>query len=407
MDAASGWDERGVFDERVMRGFPVPPEWRVTARNAYQPPFAHWFMQHVREVERTASVPGGAPLTPLPGHPRDVADMTVRRGDGGVWTVGEALRATFTDGFLVLRRGELVAEEYFHGMRPESRHLWQSVTKSLGSCVAANLAEQGLLDPQAPVVDYVPELAPSAYGDARVRHLLDMAAGVRFSEDYADDDSEIARLDRLYGAREARAADEPGSSYDMAVGLVKEGEHGGLFHYVSLDVQVLGWVMERAAGASVPELISREVWGKLGTEHEAYIALDGAGSAQLEGGFCSSLRDLARFALMIAGDGEIAGRRVVPAAWIEDAATNGDAAAFAASESGGVYPCGSYRSNFWVSRAADHVAVMGLGIHGQDFYVNREAGVVAAKFSSWPVAYDEGLDAHEFALFESLAQQLA
>ena len=172
-------------------------------------------------------------------------------------------------------------------------------------------------------------------------------------EEYDDQDSEIARLDRLYGVRPSRGDDEPGSSYEFAAETAREGEHGGPFHYVSLNLQVLGWVMERATGVRLPELIGRELWAELGTEHEAYIALDGAGSAQLEGGFCSSLRDLARFGLMLCRDGRAEARQVVPTSWIDDTERNGDRAAFAAAgipESQHL-PAPSYRNNFWVARA--------------------------------------------------------
>ena len=72
----------------------------------------------------------------------------------------------------------------------------------------------------------MPELASSAYGDATVRHLLDMTVGIRYTEDHEDDETEDARLDRLCGVKPSRAPDEPGSAYDYATTTVKEGEHG-------------------------------------------------------------------------------------------------------------------------------------------------------------------------------------
>ena len=67
---------------------------------------------------------------------------------------------------------------------------------------------------------------------------------------------------------------------------------------MSLNTIVLGWVMERATGIAMPSL-SDKLWSRIGAEDDTYIALDGAGSAQLDGGFCSSLRDLARFGQML------------------------------------------------------------------------------------------------------------
>jgi hypothetical protein len=273
--------------------------------------------------------------------------------------------------------------------------------------VAGNLVESGHLDPDESIVTYVPELRSSAYGDARLRHLFDMQVGIDFSEDYEDPDSDVSVLDRLYGARPPASPDEPGSTYEFAVRTTKQGTHGARFSYVSLNINVLGWVMERASGLRLPELIRREVWGKLGAEHEAYMALDGAGSAQAEGGFCSSLRDLARLGQAICDEGRFNESQVVPQAWLEDIRHNGDRAAFAREETDGVMHDGAYRSCFWVSHEPDHTAVMGLGIYGQMLYVNPEARVVVAKFSTQARPDDPEAFRVEYALCEGLAATLA
>jgi len=369
-----------------------------------------WFMQHVREVAPTADVwRGDGPVWELPRALRDLDGVRVRGGGGRSWTFAEMLADTDTDAVLVLRDGAVVYERYFGAMTAHTPHLYQSVSKSVGACVAARLIERGLLAPETPVTEVVPELAGSGYDGATVRHLLDMQVGVRFSEEYDDDDAEIARLDRLYGFRPRRAADEPGSSYGFATETAPEGEHGRVFHYVSLDLQVLGWVMERAAGLSVPDLITREVWDGLGGEHPAYIALDAAGAAQLEGGFCSSLRDLARFGLLLCRGGVGPAGRVLPEAFIADGEQNGDREAFRRSDYGDVIdiPEPAYRNNFWTASFDDRTVLMGVGIFGQFLYVDRAAGFVLAKFATWPQFTDDLLFAHQFWAARSLAQSLA
>jgi len=169
--------------------------------------------------------------------------------------------------------------------------------------------------------------------------------------------------------------------------------------------------MERATGLSVPELIRTHVWSKLGTEHDAYILLDGAGSAQLEGGFASSLRDMARFGLMLGQGGLFDGRQVVPAWWLDDVKHNGDKSAFAAAaetwDDPRSYAGCSYRSCFWVSEFDDHVAFSGVGWLGQRVYVSQEAGVVIAMFSSRPPDLEDEMGAHAFQACEDLARILA
>jgi CubicO group peptidase (beta-lactamase class C family) len=169
---------------------------------------------------------------------------------------------------------------------------------------------------------------------------------------------------------------------------------------------VLGWVIERVTGVPAPRLIAGEIWSKLGGEHDAYIALDGAGSAQWEAGFASSVRDLARFGQMLCQGGVFAGELVVPAWWIVDTRECGDRRAFAASADAGLLPEASYRNGFWVSDRGDHTAFMGLGKYGQVLYVNQQAGVVIAKFSSQPRPSDDALTTLSFLGCDGLAEIL-
>ena len=402
-----------IADDRVMRGFPPPPEQRVAADQAYTDPrLTHWYMQHARQVSATAEVSSRhQPVLELPQEPRDLDAVWVGKADGAAWTVREMLDGACVDGILVLREGRIVYERYPRGMTAETPHLCQSITKAMTSCVVAGLVEAGSLAVDDAVAAHVPELALSAYGDATVRHLLDMTVGIRYEDDLDRPEYDGARLCRLQGVQPALADDEPGSAYDFATTTRKEGEHGALFHYVSLNTIVLGWVMERATGLSVPELVRRHLWSKLGAEHDAYLLLDGAGSAQLDGGLSCSLRDLARFGLMLVQGGRLDGVQVVPERWLDDVRRNGDKAAFAAAAEtwgdGGDYAGCSYRSCFWVRELADHTVFSAVGWLGQRVYVNSDAGVVVAMFSSVPQELYEEWGAHVFQACEDLARILA
>ncbi len=395
----------------LMQGFPAPEGNRVLAVDVYSSQASlRWFMQHVRQVLGTADLRGparqhGAPA--LPGSLREVDGFRIsREGPSPDPTVAEVLRETHTDAFLVLHHGVIVHEAYFNGMTASTPHMWHSVSKSLVSCVAGNLVADGRLDLDELVGACVPELDGSAYGSALVRHLLDMQVGIDYSEDYADPDSDVNELDRIYGLRPPRSPSHPGSSYDYATTTRNRGRHGEGFEYVSLDANVLAWVMERATGVWLPDLIKREVWGKLGGQDDAYIALDAAGSAQAESGMCSSLRDLARLGLALSRAGELDGMQVVPAQWVEEIMHGGDREAFASHEEAIVIPGGSYKNNFWVARSGPEAAFMGSGIYGQMLYVNPRADLVVAKFSTQPEANDVECFRSEFSLCELLAEVL-
>ena len=55
-------------------------------------------------------------------------------------------------------------------------------------------------------------------------------------------------------------------------------KHGELFHYVSTNTDVLGWVYERACDQAYAEILSEYLWVPLGSERDAYITLDACGA---------------------------------------------------------------------------------------------------------------------------------
>jgi hypothetical protein len=170
--------------------------------------------------------------------------------------------------------------------------------------------------------------------------------------------------------------------------LVNDGEHGGPFRYRSILTDVLGWVLERAGGGRLHELIARELWQPMGAEFDAEITVDGHGNAMADGGICATLRDVARFGQLILDGGQAGGQQIVPAGWIEDTirgAPDG-AQAFGAAAGPASNPSGAhYRNCWWV----DDPAVPFLhasGINGQHVFVHGTAQVVVVKLSTWPVA---------------------
>lgn len=70
----------------------------------------------------------------------------------------QSLKANYTDGILVLHRGQVVYERYFGALTDQGQHIAMSVTKSFIGTLAAMLVEEGSIDPQAKVSHYVLEL---------------------------------------------------------------------------------------------------------------------------------------------------------------------------------------------------------------------------------------------------------
>ena len=179
--------------DALMAGFPPPHESVVSLENWQEPPFNRWSFQHLREIVPTQRIARGARAKPLvrSDNQRALDQVAVTRLGAGPSTVGEVLADTWTDAVIVLHDGQVVLERYFGQMRANTPHLLMSVSKSIVGCVCGILASRRRLDPEAPITQYVPEIAGSGYDGATVRHLLDMRTGVAFSEAYEDPNADV------------------------------------------------------------------------------------------------------------------------------------------------------------------------------------------------------------------------
>jgi CubicO group peptidase (beta-lactamase class C family) len=362
---------------------PFPEQSLVTLANWQDPPFNRWSFQHIRELIPTARIARAAAPDPLPRAERDVLGFRFSYGDGEL-TVAEMLEETYTDGFLVLHQGRVVAEHYFNGMAPDVPHLLMSVSKSVTSAVAGVLGGRGLLRVSAAVEEIVPELGGTSFEGATVQDLLDMRAGTRFDESYDNPEADVRTYERVYLWRPDNGDPRPADALGYFATLQNDGPHGGPFRYRSILTDVLAWVIERAAGVRLHELISRELWQPMGAEFDAEITLDGHGNPMADGGICASLRDLARFGqLYLEG-----GRGIVPKDWIEDTirgAPDG-ARAFAEGDDSPGYPPGAHYRNCWWIRDPGVPFYQASGINGQNIFVHVPSQTVVAKFSTWPTA---------------------
>jgi CubicO group peptidase (beta-lactamase class C family) len=383
---ASMEPDRGEL--RLMVGSPpFTAERLVTLGNWQQGPYNRWAFQHVRELIPTAAIPrGDGPVWELDRDERDLSGLrfTTRQGE---LTVGGLLDDTYTDGFLVLHRGVIVTEQYRNGLRASTPHLLMSVSKSITGLVAGALAGRGALDVTATVDSIVPELKATSFRGATVQQLLDMRTGTKYGEDYRDPDAEIAVSDRVYLWSPDDGRPRPGDALEYFASLGNDGEHGGPFRYRSILVDVLAWVLERAADERFPDLVASELWQPMGAERDAEITVDPRGNPLADGGISATLRDAGRIGQLALQRGTAApGRQVVPAAWLDDTiagAVDGPAA-FARGDGANGYPRGAHYRNCWWVTHPELPLFNAAGIHGQHIVVHVPSETVVVKLSSWP-----------------------
>ena len=169
----------------------------------------------------------------------------------------------------------------------------------------------------------------------------------------------------------------------------KEVEHGERFLYRSIETDVIAHAMERVTGKKLADLISEELWQKMGAEDDANITVDSSGYGLSCGGISSSLRDFARLGILHLNDGALDGNQIIPTDWIDDIRSGNHGLHNDALRT--TLPNGKYRNQFWVEDK-DKTTVMCIGVFGQLIYIAPEYNMVVVKFSTWPDFLD---DAHK------------
>lgn len=391
-----------------MVGSPPPPEKVIRKEDGsfYKFPQFRWSFSNMRQLAPTTNVSRGlgAPRV-LERAMRDDLDTVsfTPLGASESMTWGQAFDANFTDGIVVLHQGRIVYERYAGVFSESKQHLAQSVTKSFFGLIGQMLINEGVLDENATVAHYVPELKDSAFGDATIRQVLDMRTGLKYSENYADPKAEIWDHVRAGNVLPRPPGYQgPGSFYEFLQSVRKESEHGGAFAYKTVNTDALGWVIRRATGKSIGDNLSERIWSRLGMEQDAYFTVDSVGNEFAGGGLNTGLRDLARFGEMLRNDGRVGDEQIVPKSVIDDIRGGGDHSVFSGYPT---LPGWSYRSMWWVSHN-EHGAYMGRGIHGQAIYVDPEAQMVIARYASFPQAANAFNDPTSLPAYHALARHL-
>lgn len=372
----------------------------VTLANWRTAPFSTQSFHRVDQIIPVAFIDPSGRTCDLTADPQSIDAVVFEDQHGQERRLAEVLDATATRGLVVLRGGRIVAERYLNGYDGASPHILFSVSKSLTGALTGILVDQGRLDPDSPVVRYIPEVSNSAYGDCTVRHVLDMTVSSSFSEAYLDKSGEFARYRRAMLWNPVEPGEDPGTLHDFLASLRPAPEtHGRVFRYLSPNSDLLGWLVERASGQAFANLFSDLIWKPMGAEAGAYVTVDAIGSPRTAGGICALLRDLARFGDMM----RLGGNGIIPSGWVEDIRSGGDSEPWKKGEFYHLFPTGRYRSQ-WYQTGSPSGVFCAIGIHGQWLWVDPQREVVIANVSAQKDPVDEDIDLTLIRAFEAIAQ---
>jgi CubicO group peptidase (beta-lactamase class C family) len=298
---------------------------------------------------------GNAPSALPPGPPLKLAlDMDA-------YLAGQRSAA-----LIVLHDGKLRLERYGLDFDAAGRWTSFSVAKSITSTlVGAALKDGHIKSMDDKVSDYIPEMKGSAYDDVSIRQLLTMTSGVKWNEDYADPNADVARFNNH----------QPEPGVDALVSymrkLPREVPPGTRWLYSTGETNLVGILVNRAVKKPLADYLSEKIWKPAGMEQKATWILSKTG--QEISGCCiqAAPRDFARFGQFILNGATVGGKSIVPDGWLEQATT---------TRVPTTEPPFGYGYQWWIYPDGSFTA---RGIFGQGIFIDPKRKLVIASNANW------------------------
>lgn len=292
---------------------------------------------------------------------------------GETYNTVKYLDDSFTQGFLVIQDDTIVYENYWRGMEEKTRHISWSMAKSVVSALLGIAQGEGLMGSvDKTVEEYLPEMKGTGYDGVRVKDVLQMSSGVKFNEDYADQESDINRWFKTFALG--------GSQDEFATTLVNEKEPGTYNHYVSINTHVLGMILMRVTGKTISEYFKEKLWEPLGAEHDAYWIIDDKGVEMALGGLNATLRDFAKVGKLFLQKGKWEGKQLVPETWVAESQLM-DAEHLTPQSKNSHHPGVGYGYQWWIPDGSDG-ELWARGVFNQYIYINPTTNTVIVKLSA-------------------------
>jgi len=280
-------------------------------------------------------------------------------------TLDDLLARQRVTGLLLIKDGEILLERYQYDRTPAHRFVSHSMAKSIVSiAVGMALAEGKIASLDDAVSKYAPKLAGSAYGETSIRNVLRMSSGVPFKEVY-DGKDDLTRFSIMRRSQGSIAALRSFGGREVG--------QGTRFHYASSETVVLAVLLRAVTGTTLSEYLTERLWQPMGAEADATWVRSRDGLEIGSGSFNAILRDYGRLGVLLANDGAVGTRQVVPKEYLLEATDwHRQPDAFAPKRA---TPYFGYGYQFWTFPGEKRRFAL-LGVYGQSIFVDPELKLV-------------------------------
>ena len=368
-----------------------------TAITLFEPAVIEDNFRSMAELFDSRVVEAGSEVSQFEYELTDLPEYYVFNGEDK--KVSDFIEHSCTTGLIVVRGDTVLYEEYFRGNTETSKVISWSVSKSIVSALfGIAIAEGDIKSIEQTVTEYLPNLKGSGYDGVRIKDVLQMSSGVRFNEDYADFNSDINRMGRVF------ALNSPLEKF--VASLEPEREPGTYNQYVSMDTQVIGMIIMEATGKTLSEYTEEKLWKPAGMESDAFWVIDGAGVEGAFGFFNAVLRDYARFGALYLNMGRWNNRQIVPADWITVSITPDAPHLMPGDNPYSDWTVG-YGYQWWIPEG-DEGDYLAIGIYGQAVYINPQHNIAIARTAAY-VDYDldgDNMELESIEFFRAIAKNI-
>lgn len=264
-----------------------------------------------------------------------------------------------TVAFLIIKNDTIQYEKYFKGYNQESIIPSFSMAKSVTSILIGCAIDDGLIKSiDEPITNYIPELKKNGFEKVKIKHLLQMTSGLKFSESYINPFGEAASF--YYGTNLKREISK----------LKLKRTPGEKFEYVSGNTQLLGSVLQSTLKEkTITQYFQEKIWTPLEMEYDASWSIDKKNNGT-EKTFCcinARARDFAKIGRLYLNKGNWNGKQIVSKKWVEES-TKIDTTEGSDE---------SYQYQWWLPTKTGEF--MAEGILGQYIYVNPMKNIIIVR----------------------------
>lgn len=296
--------EREDRDKR----YPIP--------SAYDPRTTHkvGMYTHMVDIVPTCKMTKSSAPVSLPNAAQDLSNVKYEAIFN--YSLKEHLDKNYVMALTFVRDGKIIDQHYRYERRPSDLFTSFSAGKSIISILIGIALDEGLIkNLDDPVSKYTNRINESSYSKVKISSLLRMSSGLPFSE---PDDARGDITDLENSLRYNANSDV----VQTLNGWQRSGNKEGVkFNYASIETAVLAEVLRGATGKSVCQYSQEKLWEPIGAESDAVWETDSKGNVLGYVGFNATQADYAKVGVMLANMGEINGKRILSAEYI-DQATN-------------------------------------------------------------------------------------